>query len=208
MILKKALAGNTFYEKLYGSFGLTTLKDKHVKINGSKIAFSFKGKKGIPHTISLKIRRLAKIIQQCKEIPGKELFQYFDRDGQSQTIDSGMVNDYIKKISGETFTAKDFRTWSGTVLALRAFSEMENPGTGTEIKKKIVEVMDKVSVELGNSRAVCKKYYVHPILVTLYENRMLEKFITTKEIESSNGEDYLTTEEKALLKILQLNLKN
>ncbi|WP_332023481.1 DNA topoisomerase IB, partial [Kaistella sp.] len=104
--------GNNVYEKLYGSFGLTTLKDKHVNIKGQKINFSFKGKKGIYHDIDLKNAKLAKAVQNCKDIPGKELFQYYDEDGKRHAVDSGMVNEYIKEISGDDFTAKDFRTWS------------------------------------------------------------------------------------------------
>jgi len=201
--------GNAFYEKLYGSFGLTTLKDNHVNVNGSSVTFSFKGKKGIRHTLSLKSRKLAQIIQQCKEIPGKELFQYFDQDGQSRTIDSGMVNDYIKSISGEEFTAKDFRTWSGTVMALQAFRELETAASDSEIKKNIVQVIDKVSVELGNTRAVCRKYYVHPTLITLYENKILEKYSKSNNSDvNNNGKGELTSEEKALIKILESNLKN
>ena len=113
--------GNNFYEKLYGSYGLTTLKDKHVKIEGNKLKFAFKGKKGVFHDISIKNNKLSKIVKQCRDIPGKELFQYFDENGERRSIDSGMVNDYIKIISGGSdFTAKDFRTWAGTVQAFLA----------------------------------------------------------------------------------------
>jgi DNA topoisomerase I len=201
--------GNAFYEKLYGSFGLTTLKDTHVNVIGSSVTFSFKGKKGIRHKLSLRSRKLAQIIQQCKEIPGKELFQYIDQDGQSRTIDSGMVNDYIKSISGEEFTTKDFRTWSGTVMALQAFRELETAASDSEIKKNIVQVIDKVSVELGNTRAVCRKYYVHPALISLYENKNLGKYSKSNSNDiNNNGKGKLTPEEKALIKILESNLKN
>ena len=105
--------GNEMYEKLYGSYGITTLKDRHFKGTSSKLRFTFKGKKGVKHDITFTNRKLARIVQQCKDIPGKELFQYYDEDGNRHPIDSGMVNDYIKEISGSDFTAKDFRTWSG-----------------------------------------------------------------------------------------------
>src|SRR6187399_3421683 len=115
--------GNEFYEKLYGSFGLTTLKDKHADIKGSSLKFSFRGKKGVEHCISLKSKKLAKIVQNCRDIPGKELFQYIDEEGQRQLIDSGMVNEYIRELATDDFTAKDFRTWCGTVAALTAITE-------------------------------------------------------------------------------------
>src|SRR5438270_12361127 len=116
--------GNDDYEKLYGSYGLTTLKDGHVKINGDKVVFSFKGKKGIYHNITLQHKKLSKMVKQCKDIPGKELFQFFGADGNRRPIDSGMVNRYIKEASGGDFSAKDFRTWSGTLNMLRALRSL------------------------------------------------------------------------------------
>jgi DNA topoisomerase-1 len=196
--------GNCFYEKLYGSFGLTTLKDKHVHINGSKISFAFTGKKGVSHDISISSPRLAKIVQKCREIPGKELFQYKTPEGENRTIDSGMVNDYIKKISGGDFTAKDFRTWSGSVQALLAFRELGFSEKQTETKKNVVAALDAVSKLLGNTRTVCKKYYVHPIILTLYENQSLKKYIGELDsIETDDNISGLTTEEKVLMKILE-----
>ncbi|MGZ3884230.1 MAG: DNA topoisomerase IB, partial [Bacteroidia bacterium] len=110
--------GNTMYEKLYGSYGLTTLKDKHVKFSGDNMQFSFRGKKGVAQKISIKSRRLSHIVRQCRDIPGKELFQYYDGHGDHKCIDSGMVNHYLQEITGREFTAKDFRTWAGTLHAL------------------------------------------------------------------------------------------
>ena len=124
---------------------LTTLKDQHVKINGTQIKFSFKGKKGISHDINLKNKKLASIVQRCRDIPGKELFQYYDENGERHPIDSGMVNDYIKTISGTDFTAKDFRTWAGTVHAFLAFKEIGFAETITAVKKNIVEALDTCS---------------------------------------------------------------
>ncbi len=192
--------GNEFYEKLYGSFGLTTLKDKHAEINGSKLKFSFKGKKGVEHTIALKSRKLAKIVQNCRDIPGKELFQYIDEDGKRQSIDSGMVNDYIRSLAGEDFTAKDFRTWCGTVAALSAI--IENGLPEGDAKKKVVAVLDKVSEQLGNTRTVCKKYYVHPSLLEMYEDGKLKKWLSKKE-NGSAAETSLTPVEKTLVNILE-----
>ncbi|WP_374461935.1 DNA topoisomerase IB [Chryseobacterium taeanense] len=196
--------GNNAYEKLYGSFGLTTLKGKHVKVNGQKISFHFKGKKGVMHDIDLRSKRLSKLIQKCKDIPGKELFQYIDDEGNRHTIDSGMVNDYIKEISGEDFTAKDFRTWSGTVSALIAFKEIGYAETHTEYKKKVKEALEIVASHLGNTSTVCRKYYVHPLVINLYENNTIKKYLDELEqIEENDGKAGLTHEEKLVLKILE-----
>ncbi len=194
--------GNHFYEKEYGSFGLTTLKDKHVKINGNNVNFNFKGKKGVMHAINLKNKKLAKLIKQCRDIPGKELFQYFDKDGNHHSIDSGMVNNYIHEISEETFTAKDFRTWSGTVFAFMALKESGCCESEAEINRNIIAALDKVSSLLGNTRTVCKNYYVHPQILTLYQNRSLEKYFNIEVEQSKMGEDLLP-DEKAVMKILE-----
>ena len=196
--------GNSVYEKLYGSFGLTTLKDKHIDVKGDKIKFSFKGKKGIYHDIDLKNRRLAKAVQNCKDIPGKELFQYYDEDGKRHAVDSGMVNSYIKEISGEHFTAKDFRTWSGTVNALIAFKEIGLAENNKEYKSKVKEALEKVAENLGNTPTVCRKYYVHPLVINLYENSSIEKYLKElDQIEINDGKAGLTKEELVVMKILE-----
>ncbi len=192
--------GNQFYEKEYGSFGLTTLKDKHVKIEGTKVKFNFIGKKGVQHDIDLKNKRLSKLIQQCRDIPGKELFQYYDEDGKHYAIDSGMVNDYIHEISEDSFTAKDFRTWSGTVLAYRALKGAGCCESQAEVKRQIVAALDEVSTLLGNTRTVCKKYYVHPAILSLYEDKKLEKFL--EKDTKLNGTDFLP-DENEVMKILE-----
>ncbi|ROI10472.1 DNA topoisomerase IB [Chryseobacterium sp. H3056] len=198
--------GNNIYEKLYGSFGLTTLKDKHVNITGQKIKFSFKGKKGIYHDIDLKNRKLAKAVKNCRDIPGKELFQYYDEDGKRHAIESGMVNEYIKEISGEDFTAKDFRTWSGTVNALIAFKEIEtsaDPEEKTTQKSKIKKAIELVACELGNTSTVCRKYYIHPLIINLYESDSIKKYLEElDDIEVDDGKSGLTKEEKIVMKIL------
>ena len=196
--------GNNIYEKLYGSFGLTTLKDKHVAINGHKLQFTYKGKKGIYHDVSIQSKRLANIVKQCRDIPGKELFQYFNENKERKSIDSGMVNQYIKEISGDDFTAKDFRTWSGTVNAFLAFKELGLFETQTEAKKKIVEALDNVAKSLGNTRTVCKKYYVHPLIISMYENKSLEKYFKELEkMEANDNKAGLTPEQKIVMKILE-----
>ncbi len=198
--------GNNAYEKIYGSYGITTLKDKHVKIAGNSLKFSFKGKKGVYHDISIQSKRLAGIVKKCQDIPGKELFQYIDESAQRRTVDSGMVNDYIKTISEGDFTAKDFRTWSGTVQALVAFKELGLSDTQAETKKNIVAALDVVSSLLGNTRTVCKKYYVHPLIISLYESKGLQQYSSQLEqLETDDNKSDLTKEEKVLMNILKSN---
>jgi len=195
--------GNGFYEKLYGSFGLTTLKDKHVNVKGGVIKFTFRGKKGVEHQVSLQSKRLSKIIHQCREIPGRELFQYIDEEGNRQSIESGMVNDYIKSIAEGEFTAKDFRTWCGSVAALNAIIEIGVLEDKKEAKQKIIEILDKVSLQLGNSRTVCKKYYVHPSLLEIYENGEMEKWLKKLKSGGKNNDNGLLSEEKVFMNILE-----
>ena len=192
--------GNDIYEKLYGSFGLTTLKDKHVKINGSSVKFCFKGKKGVYHEIDLNSARLARVVKQCRDIPGKELFQYYDENGERKSIDSGMVNAYIKNICCDNFTTKDFRTWTGSVHAIEVFKQLGCCETETETKKKIVEALDAVAEQLGNTRAICKKYYVHPAIQDLYANKQLENFFQIKKDIINNK---FSEAECILMKILE-----
>jgi DNA topoisomerase-1 len=194
--------GNEFYEKLYGSFGLSTLKDKHVNVSGNSIAFEFKGKKGVYHKLELKSKKLAEIVQQCKEIPGKELFQYYDENKERHTISSGDINDYIKEIAGDHFTSKDFRTWAGTLNCLQAFAEMQEEAdiTKAQIKKNIVAALDKVASCLGNTRTVCKKHYVYPVLLSMYEENNLGKHLAAlKTCESAKAAEVA---EEVLLEIL------
>lgn len=196
--------GNGDYEKLYGSYGLTTLKDKHVKVAGDTIHFSFRGKKGIEQRITLRNRRLARMVQQCRDIPGKELFQYFDGEGKRRSVDSGMVNRYIREAAGGNFSAKDFRTWAGTLNILRAFRSIGEAASEPERRKNVLAALDDVSKKLGNTRTVCKKYYVHPGVIRLYEEAGLKKYL--RELDTIEKPDELTglaSEEKVLMKILK-----
>ena len=160
--------GNDEYARANRSFGLTTLRDQHVEINGATLRFEFRGKSGKRHTVGLTDRRLARIVRQCQAIPGAELFQYLDDDGARQTIGSGDVNDYIREISGEDFTAKDFRTWAGTMLAAEALLRSGPADSATARKAAIAEAVDEVAAQLNNTRAVCRKYYVHPVIFESY----------------------------------------
>lgn len=202
MELTSIRVGNESYKKLYGSFGLTTLQDKHVKIEGTKMRFEFKGKKGVFHKIALQSRKLAKLVKQCRDIPGKELFQYYNEEGSRCSIGSGDVNNYLKNITGEDFTAKDFRTWAGSVSALYAFKEVGEFNNVTECRKKIINVLDEVALNLGNTRTVCKKYYVHPAIIKSYEEGTLFNYI--KELDEKDVKaDELNLAEKALLQLLE-----
>jgi len=195
--------GNESYKKLYGSFGLTTLQNRHVNINGSKIMFEFKGKKGVLHKIALQSKRLARLVKQCREIPGKELFQYYNEAGERSSIGSGDINNYLKEITGEDFTAKDFRTWAGSVSALYAFKEAGEFDNVTECRKKIVSVLDEVAINLGNTRTVCKKYYVHPTVIKSYEDGTIFKYISQLDEREDIKTAELNIAEKALLKLLE-----
>jgi DNA topoisomerase-1 len=196
--------GNGEYERLYGSHGLTTMKDKHVEVNGDKINFSFTGKKGKVHDISLKNKRLARIVQHCRDIPGKELFQYLDAEGKRRPIDSGMINSYIREVTGKDFSSRDFRTWSGTLHMLVSLNSIGEAATQTQNKQNLVKALDEVSLKLGNTRTVCRKYYVHPGLINLYEQNNLQQYFKQLEkAETKPGRNELTKEEEILMKILQ-----
>ncbi len=195
--------GNSSYEKMYGSFGLTTLKNKHVSVEGSKVKFSFKGKKGIQHTITLKSKRLSRMVRMCMDIPGKELFQYYDSEGNTHNVDSGALNAYIKRISEADFSSKDFRTWEGTLHALTAIKDIHETENELNVKTASVEIYNRVAKQLGNTRTVCKKYYVHPLIMELYEDGRILKYIKESfSAEDEEVKDELLPEEKILLKIL------
>jgi DNA topoisomerase-1 len=195
--------GNSGYEKMNGSYGLTTLKVKHVKIDGPKMTFSFKGKKGVEQNITLKNRRLAKLVKDCLDIPGKELFQYYDENKKRHPVDSGMVTRYIKEATGKDFTAKDFRTWAGSLNILRAFKSIGDALDATSVKRNVVAALDVVSSKLGNTRTVCRKYYVHPGLLKLYEENNLRKYLQQLDaIEEPDDKTGYTNDEKVLMKIL------
>jgi DNA topoisomerase-1 len=203
MELTSIRVGNESYKKLYGSFGLTTLLNRHVTIEGSTLQFEFKGKKGVFHKIALQSKKLARLVKQCRDIPGKDLFQYYNDEGQHCTIGSGDVNHYLHEITGEDFTAKDFRTWSGSVSALYAFKEAGEYNNITECRKKIVSVLDDVAINLGNTRTVCKKYYVHPTIIRSYEQGTLFSYIKELDDDKDIKAAELNLAERALLEILQ-----
>lgn len=195
--------GNAAYEKEYGSYGLTTLKDRHVRVDNQGIKFRFKGKKGIFHDITLRDRRLARLVKACRDIPGKELFQYYDENGEHRSIDSGMVNDYLRQYTGEEFSAKDFRTWAGTVNALRMLAELEPCSTEKELKKNVNTVLENVAHKLGNTKTVCRKYYVHPQILEAYECQDLNPYLEKRNRFRQTSQHGLDPIEKLLLTFLK-----
>lgn len=162
--------GNVEYARENKSYGLTTMRNKHVEVHGAEVTFSFQGKSGVKHTIDLHDRRLAKIIKRCEDLPGYELFQYLDKEGETHSVDSQDVNDYLQEIAGEHFTAKDFRTWAGSVLACDMLREIGPYETATQAKKNVVQAIAAVAAKLGNTPSVCRKCYVHPAVLEAYLN--------------------------------------
>jgi DNA topoisomerase-1 len=161
--------GNEEYARTNKSFGLTTLRNRHVKIEGgARIRFDFRGKSGTEHHIDLRNKRLANVVRRCQDLPGQELFQYLDEDGQPHGVDSDDVNDYLQAITGEAITAKDFRTWAATNLAALALRELETFDTQAKAKKNVVQAVESVAKMLGNTPAICRKCYIHPAIFDGY----------------------------------------
>lgn len=199
--------GNEEYARENKSFGLTTMRDRHVKIEGSEVQFHFKGKSGKTHTISIKDRKLAGIVKRCRDIPGYELFQYIDEDGTRQTIDSADVNAYLQEITGQEFTAKDFRTWAGTTVAAMALQEFGEFDTKAQAKKNVVQAIEQAAKRLGNTPAICRKCYVHPAVIESYlVGSMLEALKQRAEETLADSLHALSPEEAAVIGLLQQRL--
>jgi DNA topoisomerase-1 len=160
--------GNEEYARQNHSFGLTTLRDRHVAVDGATLRFHFRGKAGKEHVVDLHHRRLARVVQRCRDIPGHELFQYVDDAGARHSIGSADVNAYLREISGQDFTAKDFRTWAGTVLAAWALNEFAAFDSETQAKRNVVQAIERVAERLGNTPAICRRCYVHPAVLDAY----------------------------------------
>ncbi|KQQ62352.1 DNA topoisomerase [Pseudomonas sp. Leaf127] len=188
--------GNTRYARDNRSFGLTTLRNKHVDIKGSEILFQFRGKSGVEHQISIKDKRMARIIKRCLELPGQNLFQYLDEDGQRHAITSSDVNAYLHTLTGADFTAKDYRTWAGSVMALTTLRKLDWEPEA-DAKKHIVEMVKNVARELGNTPAVCRKCYIHPAVL---EGFVLGQLAKLPRVRKRQG---LSAEEVALTAFLQ-----
>jgi DNA topoisomerase I len=199
--------GNEEYARTNRSYGLTTMRDAHVKVQGSRVHFIFRGKSGVSHHLALDDRRLAKIVKQCRDLPGQELFQYRDDRGRVVDIGSSDVNAYLKEVTGEEFTSKDFRTWAGTVLAATLLREFGVADSERLAKKNIVNAIDQVAAQLGNTRAVCRKCYVHPAVIDAYLDGSIRngRGRGAKAIARAVGK--LTESETAVLGLLQRQAK-
>ncbi|MCC9167636.1 DNA topoisomerase IB [Pontibacter harenae] len=194
--------GNRAYAKENKSYGLTTLRDRHVKVEGSKIRFMFKGKKGVEHEIDLKDRRLARLVKKCRDIPGYDLFQYYDEEGNRQTLDSGDVNEYLHEVTNEDFTAKDFRTWGGTVRMVECLENVVDENPEFDKEKGVKAAVKEVAKGLGNTPSVCSKYYIHPEVVNLFKEDRLLGYL--KEHDASKPQQqYLSGTEELVIKMLE-----
>jgi DNA topoisomerase-1 len=199
--------GNADYAKQNKSYGLTTLRDPHVKVEGAELKFQFKGKSGKTWRLSVKDRRIARIVKACQDLPGQDLFQYLDAAGERQSVTSADVNAYLKEITGRDITAKDFRTWAGTVLAAMALSEFEEFDSQAKAKKNLRAAIEKVSSRLGNTPTICRKCYVHPEVFTCYlEGALLLEIRNEVEEELREGLADLKPEEAAVMALLEERL--
>ena len=199
--------GNDEYARENDSFGLTTMRNKHVDVRGSKMQFHFRGKAGKWHDVDIQDRRLAKIVERCQDLPGQELFQFVDDDGGRHDVRSEDVNDYLREVSGQDFTAKDFRTWAGTVLASMALREFEKFDTKTQAKKNVVAAIEAVAAKLGNTPAVCKKCYIHPHVIDSYlDGTLIETLKQRTENALTKTLRGLPAQEAAVLGLLQQRL--
>jgi len=199
--------GNDEYAKENQSYGLTTLQNDHVEIDGSKIRFRFRGKSGKTHDIDIRDRRLAAIVKRCRELPGEELFQYMDDGGELRSIGSDDVNAYLREISGADFTAKDFRTWAGTVLAAIALQEFEAFDSEAEAKKNVVRAVEAVAKRLGNTPSICRKCYIHPAIIESYiDGVMVDSIKQAAQRELKDNLKSLPPEEAAVVALLQSRL--
>jgi DNA topoisomerase I len=169
--------GNKEYARDNDSFGLTTMRNRHVDVSGQTLQFEFLGKGGKRHRVDIRDPRLARIIGRCQEIPGHELFQYEDEDGQHRTVESADVNEYLRRHAGDDFSAKDFRTWAGTVLMVEALLDMGPASSERQAKRKLVRGIEAVAARLGNTPAICRAYYVHPAVIDGYGDGSLLAFL-------------------------------
>ncbi|WP_341532027.1 DNA topoisomerase IB (plasmid) [Nostoc sp. UHCC 0302] len=202
--ITKIRVGNEEYAQTNKSFGLTTMRDRHVDISGCKLKFKFRGKSGVEHEIDLSERRLAKIVKKCQELPGQELFQYQGSEGSHQPINSSDVNGYLSEITELDFTAKDFRTWFGTVLAVQELYNLGKFKSQTEAKKNITQAIKNVADELGNRPATCRKYYIHPGVLDAYiDGSLLAIMEQELQRKPSTSLTELHLEERVLIRILE-----
>jgi DNA topoisomerase-1 len=199
--------GNEEYARTNGSFGLTTLRGRHVAVHGATLRFHFRGKGGKEHAVDVRDPRLARIVRRCQELPGQELFQYVDDDGQRQSIDSADVNDYLREIAGEEFTAKDFRTWAGTVLAALALADVRGFASTREARRRVTRAIESVAERLGNTPAISRRCYVHPAVIDAYMAGVTLAGVAADEGAANAARAALTRTEAAVLRLLRRRLR-
>jgi DNA topoisomerase I len=198
--------GNDEYARLNRSFGLTTLRDRHASVRGSSIRFRFRGKSGRDHEVGLRDRRLAAVVRRCRDLPGQELFQYVGEDGEPVDVASDDVNDYLRSIVADV-TAKDFRTWAGTVLAYRALRSLDEPATVGEAKANVVSAIRETADQLGNTSAVCRRSYVHPVVVEAYlDPRLRTALLGAAEAAGAAPGAITRAEERQVVRLLERRL--
>ena len=199
--------GNDDYAKQNNSYGLTTLKNRHVAVDGNEVRFRFTGKSGKHWSLRVRDRRIAKIIRACQELPGQELLQYLDEEGKPQDVTSSDVNAYLKEITGQDVTAKDFRTWAGTVLAAMALHELKSFDSAAQAKRNLRAAIENVAARLGNTPTICRKCYVHPEVLTSYlDGNLILEIKSAVEAELREELDGLKPEEAAILAMLRSRL--
>jgi DNA topoisomerase-1 len=198
--------GNDEYARDNRSFGLTTMRDRHVKVSGSSVRFIFRGKSGVEHELDLDDRRLARIVKQCRDLPGQELFQYRNERGAVVDVGSADVNAYLKHVTGEDFTSKDFRTWAGTVLAAKLLRDYEAVDSEARAKKNVVDAIEQVAKRLGNTRAVCRKAYVHPAVIDAYLDGSMMRTVAQRAGRTARAIGRMTESEAVVLGLLQRRL--
>ncbi|MEM6598324.1 MAG: DNA topoisomerase IB [Cyanobacteria bacterium P01_C01_bin.69] len=198
--------GNAQYAQRNKSYGLTTLRDRHVDFDRDQLNFHFVGKSGIEHDITIEDPRLAKVVRACRDIPGYELFQYYDEAGYRQTLGSGDVNDYLKRVTGEDFTAKDFRTWAGTVVATDMLAQLGDWAKESEAKSNVVVAIKAAAAQLGNRPATCRKYYVHPTVPENYlaGDLLMQIAEAKRQQQSKDLQQWLADHEQGVLGVLKL----
>jgi len=200
--------GNEEYMRQNHSFGLTTMKARHVDVNGAEMHFEFRGKGGKYHQIDIRDRRLARVVKKCQNLPGQELFQYVDEHGARQNVKSTDVNDYLHEISGQDFTAKDFRTWAGTVLAAMALQELERFDSNAQAKRNLRDAIESVAKRLGNTPTICRKCYVHPEVIHSYMDGTLPRTLQRRaRTRLTRALHQLPPEEAAVLALLAHRLR-
>jgi DNA topoisomerase-1 len=200
--------GNEEYAKQNQSFGLSTMRDRHVKIGRGTLRFEFRGKSGKDHEIDLHDPKLAAIVRQTQELPGQDLFQYLDENEEPQKIGSSDVNEYLREIAGEEFSAKDFRTWAGTVLAAVVLREFERFNTKKEAKRNLVQAIERVAARLGNTPSICRKCYIHPVVMDSYlDGKTLERIEARADEAFKGGLHQLNNEEQAVLAFLKRQIR-